>query len=106
MECLKPRLQGGGGDQIPNVSMIYTLGHLSSVTEFMPHIAPTLDVIITMLPQVKSDEYKCAFSYGKIFFLLLFSRGLLEGTVTARVLLSQKQREKEDRIGESQPFRD
>jgi hypothetical protein len=31
--------------------------------------------------------------------------GLTEGTVTAKVLSSRKRREKEDRIGESQPFR-
>jgi hypothetical protein len=31
---------------------------------------------------------------------------LIEGTVTAKVLSSRKQRGKEDRIGESQPFRE
>jgi hypothetical protein len=36
----------------------------------------------------------------------LFKRGLVEGTVTAKVLSSQKRREKEDGIGESQPFRE
>jgi hypothetical protein len=42
------------------------------------------------------------------FFLLsnpeLFLRGLTEVTVTAKVLSSLKRKEKEDRIGESQPF--
>jgi hypothetical protein len=36
----------------------------------------------------------------------IFLRGLIEGTVTAKVLSSRKRREKEDRIGESQPFRE
>jgi hypothetical protein len=39
------------------------------------------------------------------FFSFLFL-GLMEGTVTAKVLSSLKRREKEDRIGESQPFRE
>jgi hypothetical protein len=33
-------------------------------------------------------------------------RGLIKGTVTAKVLSFQKRREKEDRIAESQPFRE
>jgi 23S rRNA methylase len=33
-------------------------------------------------------------------------RSLTEGIVTAKVLLSQNRREKEDRIGENQPFRE
>jgi hypothetical protein len=36
----------------------------------------------------------------------VFSRGLIEGTVTAKDLTSRKRREKEDRIGDSQPFRE
>jgi hypothetical protein len=47
-----------------------------------------------------------------VYFLLdrvpflkgFFLRGFTEGTVTARVLSSRKRREKEDRIGASQPF--
>jgi hypothetical protein len=33
-------------------------------------------------------------------------RGFIEETVTAKVLSSRKRREKEDRSGESQPFRE
>jgi hypothetical protein len=33
-------------------------------------------------------------------------RGLIEGTVTSKVSSSRNRREKEDRIGESQPFRE
>lgn len=61
MECLQPRL---AGDHLPNVAMIYTLGHLSSVSEFTPHIISALDTIITLLPLVKTDDDKCAFSYA------------------------------------------
>jgi hypothetical protein len=35
-----------------------------------------------------------------------FLRGLIKGTVTAKVLSFRNRREKEDRIGESQPFRE
>jgi hypothetical protein len=35
-----------------------------------------------------------------------FLRDLMEGTVTTKVLSSRKRREKEDQIGESQPFRE
>jgi hypothetical protein len=44
---------------------------------------------------------------GTTHFLLIgFFKGLIEGTVTAKVLSSQNRREKEDRIGESQPFQE
>jgi hypothetical protein len=33
-------------------------------------------------------------------------RGLIEGTVTIEALSSRKRREKEDRIGEREPFRE
>jgi hypothetical protein len=39
----------------------------------------------------------------KYWLFAFFPRGLIEGTVTARVLSSRKRRE-EDRIGQSQPF--
>jgi hypothetical protein len=42
---------------------------------------------------------------SKITFAF-FPRGLTEGTVTAKVLSSLERREKEDRIGESQPLRE
>jgi hypothetical protein len=48
-----------------------------------------------------------AYSWGQRDSLIsefFFLRILIEVTVTAKVLLSQKRREKEDRIGESQPF--
>jgi hypothetical protein len=35
-----------------------------------------------------------------------FLRGLIEGTVTAEVLSFRNGKKKEDRIGESQPFRE
>jgi hypothetical protein len=35
---------------------------------------------------------------------IIFSRGLTEGTVAAKVLSSRNRREKEDRTGESEPF--
>jgi hypothetical protein len=38
--------------------------------------------------------------------ILLLGRVLLEGTVNTKVLSSRKQRQKEDRIGESQPFQE
>uniref|UniRef100_A0A8D8WXD3 Maestro heat-like repeat-containing protein family member 1 n=2 Tax=Cacopsylla melanoneura TaxID=428564 RepID=A0A8D8WXD3_9HEMI len=63
MEVLLPRLLAGG-DSLPNVSLIYTVGHLCSVVEFMPHISTVLDTIVTMLPAVKSDDHKFAFSYA------------------------------------------
>jgi Predicted metal-dependent hydrolase (urease superfamily) len=37
---------------------------------------------------------------------LFFSRGLIKGTVTAKVLSSRNRREKEDRTGEGQKFRE
>jgi hypothetical protein len=48
-------------------------------------------LIRTSQPQNKND------------FFFFFLRGLTEGTVNAMVLSSQNRREKEDRIGESQP---
>jgi hypothetical protein len=44
--------------------------------------------------------------YFIIIIIYLFLRGLIEGTATARVLSSRNRREKEDRIEESQPFRE
>jgi hypothetical protein len=42
----------------------------------------------------------------KLVLFTLEKRGLIEETVTAKVFPSRNRREKEDRIGESQPFRE
>ncbi|XP_026678884.1 protein SHOOT GRAVITROPISM 6-like [Diaphorina citri] len=60
MECLKPRLQGGGGDQIPNVSMIYTLGYL---LEFLKLYASTLN---TKLPDIMNEKIPPLVDYLKL----------------------------------------
>jgi hypothetical protein len=41
-----------------------------------------------------------------LLLVTFFKEVLVEGTVTAKVFSSRKQKEKRDRIGESQPLRE
>jgi hypothetical protein len=54
----------------------------------------------------KCNRKSCDVPNRFFFSIGIIGRGLIEGTVTAKVLSPRKGKEKKDRIGESQPFRE
>jgi hypothetical protein len=59
----------------------------------------------TYSTEFEGNEPNSALGSLSLFFFIFLS-GLIEGTLTVKVLSSGKRREKEDRIGESQPCRE
>jgi hypothetical protein len=65
----------------------------------------TAGFLLSYLSPLFWDD-KTSAVYSSVLSKLSKKRGLIEETVTAKVLSSRNRREKEDRIGESQPFRE